>query len=165
MDARIRPATAADLDALGRLGAALMHTHYAFDSKRFLPPGDDAESGYSWFLETQLREPDAAVFVAERQGRVVGYVYVGLEPLSWKELRGPAGFIHDIVVEEGARGTGLARELMSAGIGWLHERGAARVMLWTATQNDRAQQLFANAGFRATMMEMTLELEDVGTKN
>jgi GNAT superfamily N-acetyltransferase len=165
MDIRIRPATAADLQDLGRLGALLMQTHYAFDSQRFLSPGDDAEAGYAWFLETQLRERDAAVFVAERDGHVVGYVYAGLEPLSWKELRGPAGFIHDIVVEEGARGHGLARELMAAAIAWLHERGASRVMLWTATQNKRAQQLFADAGFRTTMMEMTLELRELRTKN
>jgi ribosomal protein S18 acetylase RimI-like enzyme len=153
----IRPATIADLGALGRLGAVLMQTHYAFDSRRFLAPGDDAEEGYAWFLETQLRDPDAVVLVAERAGQVVGYVYAGLEPMSWKELRGPAGFIHDIVVDEVARGEGLARELMSSAIAWLEQRGAARVMLWTAAQNERAQKLFAAAGFRTTMVEMTRE--------
>ena len=67
MDARIRPATAADLEALGRLGAALMHTHYAFDPLRFLPPGHSAESGYAWFLGTQLRRKDV---VCIRTGRM-----------------------------------------------------------------------------------------------
>ena len=154
----IRRATGADLPALGRLGAHLMRTHYAFDPQRFLPPGDDPESGYSWFLDTQLNEHDAVVFVAEREATVVGYVYAGLEPLSWKELRGPAGFIHDIVVDEPARSSGVARELLSAAIAWLREKGAPRVMLWTATDNARAQHLFDRAGFRRTMVEMTLEL-------
>ena len=36
---------------------------------------------------------------------MVGYVYAGLEPLSWKELRDAAGFIHDVVVEESDRQT------------------------------------------------------------
>jgi ribosomal protein S18 acetylase RimI-like enzyme len=147
-----------DLEALGRLGALLMRTHYTFDPRRFLAPGDDPEGGYAWFLETQLREPDVVILVAEQNQRVVGYVYAGLEPLSWKELRGPAGFIHDIVVEEQARGGGIARELIATAIEWLRQRGAPRVMLWTAAQNERAQHLFDAAGFRKTMIEMTLEL-------
>jgi ribosomal protein S18 acetylase RimI-like enzyme len=155
----IRPATPADLAALGRLGAHLMRTHHAFDAQRFLSPGDDPEGGYAWFLETQLRERDAIVLVAERDAQVVGYVYAGLEPLSWKELRGPAGFIHDIVVDESARGAGLARQLLREAIRWLRNRGAPRVVLWTAAQNLQAQRLFETAGFRTTMLEMTLELE------
>lgn len=155
----IRLARGDDLEALGRLGALLMRTHYAFDPRRFLAPGAEPESGYAWFLETQLREPDAAIFVAEQDGRVVGYIYAGLEPLSWKELRGPAGFIHDIVVEDQARGSGVGRELIGAAMQWLRQRGAPRVMLWTAAQNERAQRLFDAAGFRKTMIEMTLELE------
>jgi RimJ/RimL family protein N-acetyltransferase len=34
-----------------------------------------------------------------------------------------------------------------------------RVILWTAEKNDAAQQLFARAGFRRTMIEMTRELD------
>jgi GNAT superfamily N-acetyltransferase len=154
----VRPATRDDLEALGRMGALLMRTHYAFDSHRFLAPGGDAEQGYAWFLETQLNDRDAVVLIAEHDGIVAGYVYAGLEPLSWKELRGPAGFIHDIVVEESARGEGLARELLNAAVQWLRERGAPRVMLWTAAQNVRAQHVFQSAGFRTTMHEMTLDL-------
>lgn len=154
----IRPAADADLPALGRLGASLMRVHYAFDSRRFLAPGDDPESGYAWFLGTQLREADVVVLVAEQAGGVVGYVYAGLEPLSWKELRGAAGFIHDVVVEEHARHGGIATALIEAAIDWLEERGAPRVVLWTAAQNTSAQRLFAGRGFRQTMIEMTREV-------
>lgn len=158
----IRPATPGDLEALGRLGAALMRTHYAFDPQRFLSPGDDPEAGYAWFLETQLGQRDAVVLVADIEGHVAGYVYAGLEPLSWKELRGPAGFIHDLVVEPSAQRHGLARDLLAEAIKWLRDHGAPRVVLWTAAQNARAQTVFAAAGFRTTMFEMTLELEPSG---
>ena len=154
----IRRATRADLPALGRLGALLMRTHYAFDPERFLPPGDDPEGGYAWFLDTQFDERDVVVLVAERGAGIVGYVYAGLEPLSWKELRGPAGFIHDIVVDPPARSTGIAHQLLTAAIKWLRMRGAPRVMLWTAAANHDAQRLFDATGFRRTMIEMTLEL-------
>lgn len=159
MPMTIRRAERADLPALGRLGAMLMRTHYAFDPLRFLPPGQSAESGYAWFLGNVLDSPDGCVFVAEDDGEIAGYIYVALEPLSWKELRGPAGFVHDVAVREEARGAGVAKQLLTAGIEWLREQGAPRVILWTAAPNEGAQRLFRSLGFRDTMIEMTLELK------
>jgi ribosomal protein S18 acetylase RimI-like enzyme len=158
MGLTIRPAVDSDLEALGRMGAMLMRAHHAFDSRRFMSPGLDPEKGYAWFLSTQLGQDDAAVLVAERDGMVIGYVYAGLEPLSWKELRDAAGFIHDIAVDERARGAGVAGALIDAAFDWLRTHGAPRVLLWTAEQNTVAQRVFAAQGFRRTMIEMTREL-------
>jgi ribosomal protein S18 acetylase RimI-like enzyme len=159
MTITIRFAEQRDLEALGRLGAMLMETHYAFDRQRFLPPGDSAESGYAWFLGRVMQDPDGCVFVAEEEGAIAGYVYAALEPLSWKELRGPAGFIHDVAVREEARRSGVAAQLLERAIDWLREQGAPRVVLWSAAPNEAAQSLFRRFGFRDTMVEMTLELE------
>jgi ribosomal protein S18 acetylase RimI-like enzyme len=158
MEITIRRAERGDVLALGRLGALLMRTHHAFDPLRFLAPGDSPEEGYGWFLASQLNQNDVAVFVAERGGEVVGYVYAGVEPLSWKELRDEAGFIHDIAVDEPARRSGIAGRLLDAAIAWLGEQGVPRVVLWTADLNAGAQNLFAARGFRRTMVEMTREL-------
>ena len=154
----IRPATHRDLASVGRLGAMLMRTHYAFDPQRFLAPGRGADSGYASFLGSKLDSPDDVVLVADRDGVIVGYAWAALEPMSWKELRGPAGFIHDIAVAEEARRSQVATELMEATITWLRERGAPRVILWTAAPNEAAQALFRRLGFRDTMIEMTMEL-------
>jgi ribosomal protein S18 acetylase RimI-like enzyme len=154
----IRRATKVDLPALGRLGALLLRTHYQFDPLRFMAPGSHPEEGYAWFLGTQLREEDVVVFVAERESSIVGYVYAALEPESWKELREACGFIHDVVVDESGRRSGVATLLMEAAIGWLRERGAPRVVLGTAQRNDAAQRLFERLGFRRTMIEMTREI-------
>lgn len=158
MPPTVRRAEPRDLDALGRLGAMLMRTHYAFDPQRFLAPHESAESGYARFLGSVLDSDDGAVFVADEGGEVVGYVYAALEPLSWKELRGPAGFIHDVGVRDDARRSGVATELMRVAIDWLRERGAPRVILWSAAPNEAAQRLFRRLGFRDTMIEMTKEL-------
>jgi len=154
----IRRATAADMPMLGKLGASLLRTHYGFDPQRFMAPPGDPESGYAWFLGTQLKEEDVAVFVAERSGAVVGYVYAGIEPQSWKELRELAGFIHDVVVAPEAQRTGVASALVESACEWLRSIGAPRVVLWTAEKNDSAQRLFTRLGFRRTMIEMTREL-------
>ncbi len=158
MTVTIRKATAADPPALGQLGAALMQQHYEFDRLRFLTPRAGASVGYAGFLGSMLDDPDSVIFVADDGSGVVGYVFAALEPLSWKELRGPAGFIHDVLVAEGSCGHGIGTKLMAAAIDWLRERGAPRVVLWTAAQNGGAHALFARLGFRDTMVEMTLEL-------
>jgi len=155
----IRRATDADLPTLGVLGASLLRAHYAFDQQRFMAPRGDPEAGYAWFLGSQLKEDDVAVFVAEQAGTIVGYVYAGLEPQSWKELREAAGFIHDVVVTPEAQRHGVASALIEAACDWFRSIGAPRVVLWTAEKNEVAQRLFARIGFRRTMIEMTRELE------
>ena len=157
-DLQIRAATEADVPALGRLGASLLRLHYSFDAQRFIAPRGNVEEGYGWFLGSQLRDDEAVVLVADRAGAVVGYVYAGLEPHSWKELRDAAGFIHDIVVDESSRGGGVGNALIEAASTWLKTHGAPRVILWTAERNHAAQRLFEQAGFRRTMIEMTREL-------
>lgn len=151
----IRRASERDVAALGRLGAALVRLHHAFDPERFLAPGEHVEDGYARFLASQLTKEDDVVFVAERAGEVVGYVFAGVEPRSWKELRAEAGFIHDVLVVESARGTGTGERLVEVAAEWLVARGVASVMLWTAAKNEGAQRLFERLGFRRTMIEMT----------
>ena len=154
----LRRAERRDVERLGELGAALMRTHYAFDQHRFITPTLGDESGYARFLESQLDEDDAMVYLAERQGHIVGYVYAAVEPLSWKELRDEAGYIHDLLVADDARRLGVGEALLDQAIEWLRERGMPRVLLGTAAQNETAQRLFERRGFRKTMIEMTLEL-------
>ena len=157
-DVRIRPASAADVPVLGRMGASLLRLHHSFDPQRFIAPHGNVEEGYGWFLGSQLDDAEAVVLVAERGGTVVGYIYAALEPHSWKDLRDAAGFIHDIVVDEPYRGAGIARALIEAACEWLKTHGAPRVLLGTAERNHAAQRLFEHAGFRRTMIEMTREL-------
>jgi len=123
-----------------------------------MDPGTDAADGYAWFLGRQLKDDDVVIFVAEQDGEVIGYVYAGLEPISWKELRDACGFVHDVVVDERGRRHGVATLLIEKAVEWLHERGAPRVILWTAEKNAGAQRLFVKLGFRRTMIEMTREL-------
>ena len=156
--ATIRPAAPADLPAIGRLGALLVRTHHDFDAARFIPATPRTELGYASFLGRQLAEPDVIVLVAERDGAVVGYTYAGVEGPDYMSLRGPAGVLHDIVVDPAHRGLGIGRVLLHAALAALAALGAPRVVLSTAERNEAAQRLFARAGFRRTMVEMTREL-------
>ena len=68
--------------------------------------------------------------------------------------------LHDILVDPAHRGQGIGHLLLDATIAELKLRGAPRVVLSTASQNEGAQRMFAAAGFRRTMIEMTRELGD-----
>src|SRR5437879_5886159 len=151
---QFRPASNSDLVVLGRLGAALMRQHHASDPRRFILT-DRPEAGYGRFLVSQLAHGDYRVLVAERSGEVVGYVFAGIEGTSWRDLRGPCGFIHDVYVHESARRQGTGKELLRAAIAWVHARGMSQVVLWSKSGNEAAQLLFGQLGFRDTMVEMT----------
>jgi len=152
----IRPAAKADEPTLGRYGATLMRQHHAADPRRFLLTRQP-EIGYGRFLVSQLGDPDCRVLVAENETGVVGYVYADIEPLSWRDLRGPCGIIEDVFVDESARRQGAGRALMEAAVAWIRSRGMSQVVLSTMYRNEEAQRLFERLGFRRTMIEMTLD--------
>jgi ribosomal protein S18 acetylase RimI-like enzyme len=154
----IRPATSADVAAIGRLGALLVRTHHDFDPERFIPATARTAEGYGSYLGSQLREKNVIVLIAEEAGELLGYTYAGVEGFDYMSLRGPAGVLHDIVVDAAHRGRGVGRLLLDATLSALAAKGAPRVVLSTAERNEPAQRLFARAGFRRTMIEMTREM-------
>jgi GNAT superfamily N-acetyltransferase len=156
-DIRIRPAAPSDEAALGRYGGALMRLHHDFDPQRFIMT-EHPEKGYGRFLVSRLDQPESVVLVAEVDGEVLGYAFASLEGMSWMELRGPCGFVHDVYVDERARRSGVGSQLMRGAMEWLRAHGAPRVVLQSAARNPGAQHLFESLGFRHTMIEMTLEL-------
>ncbi len=158
VDLVIRPAARGDLPRLGTLGTLLVAEHHAFDPQRFFAASDRTLAGYAAFISSQLDEPDAVVLVAEDQGNVIGYAYGTVEGYDYMALRGPAGVLQDIIVDPAYRGRGIGRRLLDAILAKLKSRDVPRVVLSTAAGNEGAQRLFAKAGFRRTMIEMTREL-------
>ncbi len=154
----VRPATPSDTAAIGRLGGLLVRQHHAWDPARFIPAEAETDHWYGVFLAGQLDRPVVVLLVAEEDGRVIGFVYAGLEDTDWMALRGPAGALYDLVVDPDHRRGGVGHALLDAALAALARLGAPRVVLSTAERNEAAQRLFLGAGFRPTMREMTREL-------
>ena len=155
--------TAADLPAVGILAGRLVRMHYAFDPKRFLLPADP-ERGYArWFL-TQLDKVESIFLVATLDDAIVGYVFAQMEERSYNELLDACTKLHDIYVDESVRGRGIGEALLRETLRRAAEKGAPRVVLLTAAQNESAQRMFRRLGFRTTMLEMTCELDDVSSR-
>ncbi len=118
----------------------------------------DPERGYARWFGTQLAEDEVMLLVAELDGAIVGYAYARLEPRSYNELLDACAKLHDIYVDAKARRSGVGEALLREVLRQASEKGAPRVVLLTATQNEAAQRLFSRVGFRTTMLEMTCEL-------
>ena len=159
MTVRIRPAEPGDAGALGRMGAALAKLHHDFDSGRFMLP-EDVEAGYEWWLSRELKNEQAVVLVAEKDGAAQGYCYGRIEGRDWNMLLDAHGELIDLWVDEALRKSGAGAALVEAMVQRLTELGAPRVVLSTAFSNHNAQRLFGRLGFRSTMIEMTRDTTD-----
>lgn len=153
----IRDATRADLPALAHMAAMLVRMHHAFDPQRFMLH-EPVEQGYGWWLSEQLGQPSTILLVAELDGELVGYAYGALEERDWMLLRDECGALHDVLVVDEARRSGVARALVTTVMERLTALGAKRIVLSTAAKNEGAQRFFDSMGFRRTMIEMTREL-------
>ncbi len=158
--ARVRAATMGDLGPLGEMAGALVRFHHAIDDRRFFM-ARGVEQGYRRWFAQELENPDAVLLAGVGEdGAVLGYAYGRLEARDWNQLLGRHAALHDILVKPEARGSGLGRALLDAFCAAVKARGAPRVVLHTAYTNEAAQSLFKARGFRPTMIEMTLELDD-----
>lgn len=154
---KIRPATPADVPALGRLGTMMVQMHYDLDPLRFIAPRPGTEKGYGGYLGSQIGQPDSVLLVADEDGKILGYAFGHVDDYDYPSLRGPAGVVEDILVDPAQRGRGIGPRLLDALLDELTRRGVPRVVLSTAERNEVAQRMFAKAGFRRTMVEMTRE--------
>lgn len=72
--------------------------------------------------------------------QIVGYAVSG--------RAGPRGYIQRLAVAPGAQRRGIGRDLLIDGLRWLRRRGAARAVVNTQVDNERAHTLYLSLGFR-----------------
>jgi len=106
--------------------------HYIeVDQTRFQVP---EEAGLDQWFEASLgrQSDDRAVFVAEREGEVVGFCGAHVEPPHtepWRQLQRDLGhtrlYVDALAVAESARRSGVGQALMRAAEKWGRGRGAS----------------------------------------
>lgn len=94
-------------------------------------------------LRRLLAAPAAALYVAERAGRIVGTL-----TLAWYDApSGCKAWIEDVVVDAAARGCGAGEALVRAAQRHAAEIGAKRVMLTSNPSRTAARALYRKCGF------------------
>jgi ribosomal protein S18 acetylase RimI-like enzyme len=154
----VRRARKEDLHAVGKLAKGLVRLHESFDSDRFMHI-PEPDKGYERFLLREIENPEACVLVLLVDGQVAGYTYSTMEGRDYNALLDACAKLHDIFVNEDARGKGAGELLLTRTMEELDAMGAPRVVLLASVKNESAQRLFSRAGFRPTMLEMTRTVE------
>lgn len=99
----------------------------------------------SW-VERCVEENERAVQVAEREGDLVGYVFVLPESLSyiWD-----AAVLNEVFVGEAYRGSGVGDRLMEAALSVAREQSLPldRIVLDVDRSNERARAFYERWGF------------------
>ena len=99
-----------------------------------------------------LAQPERDVFVAERDGRVVGFV--GTLPSRDPDADGELG---EIYVLPAALGSGVGHALMGAALGALRARGYGEAILYVLDDNPRARAFYEREGWSLDGGEKTDE--------
>ncbi len=154
----VRRATFKDAQIIADYAQKLVLQHTDYNSRRFVQIAGREQM--EWFYGSQTNAEDAAVLVAEIDERIVGFAYIHFEAKNYAALLESAAWLHDIYVDDAARGFNAGKKLIEAAIETAKELGADKLLLSVAAQNEVARMFFERAGFKATMIEMFLDLTE-----
>ncbi len=158
----IRPATPDDVPAVLPMVEKVSALHEEWDAAKY-PFRANIPRMYDEWLRRLAVDRRGVFLVAEAASpaKVVGFIYGSVEreiPIyRVKEY----GFLHDLWVEPEYRNEGLARQMVMLAVEKFKEMGVKQVRCDTAMKNEAARKLFERCGFRASVVEMLMELRPV----
>ncbi|MGV9978817.1 N-acetyltransferase family protein [Micromonospora wenchangensis] len=147
MTVTLRPAVADDLVPVGALHQRSRVAAYS----SFLPPAALADPtpeamGDYWVQRWTWERDEHLMTVAERDGRLVGFSYLGPD-----DAGDPAtGLLNAIHLDPAERGRGTGRALMMDALDAMLARGWRRGVLWVLERNLTARHFYERGGWQAT---------------
>lgn len=130
-----RKATVQDIRQLAEL----------FDQYRIFYHKESDIPGAEKFLKERLEKNDSEIFVAEKEGELVGFVQ--LYPLFSSTRMSRYWLLNDLYVHEAHRRKGYSKELIEEAKELCRESKACGVLLETGKSNDVGNQLYPSCGF------------------
>jgi GNAT superfamily N-acetyltransferase len=136
----IRPISTKDSHAVAQLVAQLGYERTAEHVRR-------------WAQDLDTR-PDQAVYVAELDDEVVGWIEVSLV----RHLQSDTfGLIGGLVVKDGLRGAGIGRSLCEEVENWTLRQGVNRIRVTSRSTREAAHRFYLRDGYRQTKISMVFE--------
>lgn len=149
---KIRKATKKDKAVLKNLLWESLKEEWKFNS-------DIDLKGGKIFLNKNLRElfknkKEHTEFLAEENGKIVGFIGGNIEKKSefYKTCR--IGAIYDLFVEEKYRGKGIGTRLIKKFVLWLKTNKIRLIELDVSPKNEAAVKLYKNLGFKESGIQM-----------
>jgi ribosomal protein S18 acetylase RimI-like enzyme len=103
--------------------------------------------GHDWrwrkarHIDTDVAVNPEGIFVAEEDGRILGYITTSLEHAAGK------GRIPNLAVASDARGKGLGRRLIEHALDYFRREGMAFATIETMAGNEIGNHLYPSCGF------------------
>lgn len=97
------------------------------------------------FLTERLQNKDSEIFVAENDGKLVGFVQ--LYPLFSSTRMKRYWLLNDLFVNENFRGKGFSKQLIFEAQEMAKTSNACGILLETGKSNDIGNQLYPSCGF------------------
>ena len=157
---RIRKARVEDLPHILRLERALVRHDQQFDPT-LDPRWSSRVAGHAFFRD-RIRGPDGAVWVAEEDGRLVGYLAGGrCEAEDYRRVP-PMAEVDCMFVLRSRRGRGIGERLLRRFLSWCADREVGRVRVVACAGNDQAIAFYRRMGFVPYDLVLERDLSDGG---
>lgn len=152
---RFRPA---DREALRDLVLQLHESLRPLDDD--LAPGEQIIEQYFDDLMSRVEQTGGAVFVAEDDSRIIGYVCLwgSVTPEDLDARPDPYSFLAELFVDPGSRGLGLGHQLMERAEAHAADCGTHKIELKVLAQNQSAIQLYEALGYAPRVVVMSKRL-------
>lgn len=137
MDVTIRTLQQADAEACGRVA---FEAHSTVAAAHNFPPEQPSVDFSVGLVNAKLKDPNAWGVLAEREGRILGSIFLNTFPPA------PVAAIGPLTVHPSAEG-GLGRQLMDAALDEARRRRLERVRLVQSPSHTRSLVLYAKLGF------------------
>ncbi len=111
--------------------------------RRALWPDDDATDSS---LLAMIAAPDHAAFVAEADGRLVGFAEISVRSYA-EGANGPAAYLEGIWVDDDWRRRGVATAFADAGASWARTRGLGHLGSDALLDNEASRAWHRRVGF------------------
>ncbi|MBY0401274.1 GNAT family N-acetyltransferase [Myxococcota bacterium] len=122
-----------------------------------LPPGPAMAGAYLAVLVERCARHAGALFVAESEGKVVGFAAVigRVEPEAPDQEQSSHTYVSDLVVLPDHRGRGIGRRLLERAETLARQVGTNRLEIGVLSKNEGAARLYRDFGFEDFRIFMT----------
>lgn len=117
-----------------------------FDQYRVFYHKDSDIPAAEKFLTERIQTKDSEIFVAENEGKLVGFVQ--LYPLFSSTRMKRYWLLNDLYINENYRGKGFSKELIEEAKEWARLTDAAGILLETGKSNTIGNQLYPSCDFK-----------------